>query len=111
MLVPLHPGLIRGPGSFLPRARPAGSLSRHQVRASCQRQGREWAPQARACQSHSSEAPSWQIGSYHYVSGVDASSSAALAAYINSLTYELEQSQAWFSTGKSAYKLKSGAYW
>jgi hypothetical protein len=42
---------------------------------------------------------------------VDASSSAALAAYINSLTYELEQSQAWFSTGKSAYKLKSGAYW
>ncbi|PWN98775.1 chaps-domain-containing protein [Tilletiopsis washingtonensis] len=50
------------------------------------------------------------IGSYHYVSGVDASSSAALAAYINSLTYELEQSQAWFSTGKSAYKLKSGAY-
>lgn len=51
-----------------------------------------------------------QIGSYHYVSGVDASSSAALAAYINSLTYELDQNPAWFS-GKGAYKLKSGAYW
>ncbi|UZJ57147.1 hypothetical protein CBS101457_006467 [Exobasidium rhododendri] len=49
------------------------------------------------------------IGSYHYVSGVDASSSAALAAYINSLTYELEQNPAWFS-GKGSYKLKSGAY-
>jgi hypothetical protein len=53
---------------------------------------------------------SFQIGSYHYVSGVDASSSAALAAYINSLTYELEQNPAWFS-GKGSYKLKSGAYW
>lgn len=50
------------------------------------------------------------IGSYHYVSGVDASSSAALAAYINSLTYELDQNPAWFSS-KTAYKLKSGAYW
>ncbi|PWN22373.1 chaps-domain-containing protein [Microstroma glucosiphilum] len=49
------------------------------------------------------------IGSYHYVSGVDASSSAALAAYINSLTYELEQNPAWFS-GKTSYKLKSGVY-
>ncbi|PWN29175.1 chaps-domain-containing protein [Jaminaea rosea] len=49
------------------------------------------------------------IGSYHYVSGVDASSSAALAAYINSLTYELDQNPAWFSS-KTAYKLKSGAY-
>jgi tetratricopeptide (TPR) repeat protein len=50
-----------------------------------------------------------EIGSYHYVSGVDASSSAALAAYINSLTYELEQPNNWFS-GKTTYKLKSGAY-
>lgn len=54
-------------------------------------------------------AGSKEIGSYHYVSGVDASSSAALAAYINSLTYELEQPSTWFS-GKSPYKLKSGAY-
>ena len=38
-----------------------------------------------------------QIGSYHYVSGVDASSSASLAAYLNSLTYAVEDSQAWFS--------------
>ncbi|KAJ1025910.1 hypothetical protein NDA16_002536 [Ustilago loliicola] len=49
------------------------------------------------------------IGSYHYVSGVDASSSAALAAYINSLTYELDQNPGFFSS-KAAYKLKSGAY-
>ncbi|PWN43602.1 chaps-domain-containing protein [Ceraceosorus guamensis] len=49
------------------------------------------------------------VGSYHYVSGVDASSSAALAAYINSLTYELDQNQAWFSA-KGGWKLKSGAY-
>ncbi|EPQ29697.1 uncharacterized protein PFL1_02917 [Pseudozyma flocculosa PF-1] len=56
-----------------------------------------------------SRASSKDIGSYHYVSGVDASSSAALAAYINSLTYELDQSPGFFS-GKSTYKLKSGAY-
>lgn len=49
------------------------------------------------------------IGSYHYVSGVDASSSAALAAYINSLTYELDQNPGFFSN-KAQYKLKSGAY-
>ncbi|CAJ0632902.1 16296_t:CDS:10 [Entrophospora sp. SA101] len=30
-----------------------------------------------------------EVGSYHYVSGVDASSSATLAAYLNSLTYAL----------------------
>ncbi|KAN0059672.1 bud site selection protein [Thecaphora frezii] len=59
--------------------------------------------------SSGSRASSKDIGSYHYVSGVDASSSAALAAYINSLTYELDQSPGFFS-GKSAYKLKSGAY-
>lgn len=51
-----------------------------------------------------------EIGSYHYVSGVDASSSAALAAYINSLTYELDQNPTWFSN-KTLYKLKSGTYW
>ncbi|CAH1757986.1 8978_t:CDS:10 [Entrophospora sp. SA101] len=31
-----------------------------------------------------------EVGSYHYVSGVDASSSATLAAYLNSLTYALK---------------------
>ena len=49
------------------------------------------------------------VGSYHYVSGVDASSSAALAAYINSLTYELDQNPNWF-TAKGPHKLKSGTY-
>jgi hypothetical protein len=59
--------------------------------------------------STGSSARARDIGSYHYVSGVDASSSAALAAYINSLTYELDQNPGFFSS-KAAYKLKSGAY-
>lgn len=51
-----------------------------------------------------------QIGSYHYVSGVEASSSASLAAYLNSLQFELEESGAWFSKGPS-WKVRSGTYW
>ncbi|KAF8748412.1 ChAPs (Chs5p-Arf1p-binding proteins) [Rhizoctonia solani] len=49
------------------------------------------------------------IGSYHYVSGVDASSSASLAAYLNSLTYSLEQDSGWFAKGTS-WKLRVGSY-
>ncbi|KAG7097852.1 hypothetical protein E1B28_005167 [Marasmius oreades] len=49
------------------------------------------------------------LGSYHYISGVDASSSASLAAYINSLTYAIEDSSAWFSKA-AAWKVKSGCY-
>ncbi|KAH7910675.1 Chs5p-Arf1p-binding proteins-domain-containing protein [Hygrophoropsis aurantiaca] len=49
------------------------------------------------------------LGSYHFVSGVDASSSASLAAYINSLTYAIEDSSAWFSKS-TAWKVKSGCY-
>ncbi|GBE87348.1 Uncharacterized protein SCP_1100230 [Sparassis crispa] len=49
------------------------------------------------------------IGSYHYVSGVDASSSASLAAYINSLTYAIEDDSGWFSKG-SAWKVRNGCY-
>ncbi|KAE9393068.1 chaps-domain-containing protein [Gymnopus androsaceus JB14] len=49
------------------------------------------------------------LGSYHYISGVDASSSASLAAYINSLTYAIEDNSAWFSKG-SAWKVKNGCY-
>ncbi|KAI0790518.1 chaps-domain-containing protein [Abortiporus biennis] len=48
-------------------------------------------------------------GSYHYVSGVDASSSASLAAYINSLTYAIEDEQGWFSKG-TTYKVRNGCY-
>ena len=36
------------------------------------------------------------VGSYHFVSGVDASSSATLATYITSLDYEMESPSAWF---------------
>ncbi|CAG8757626.1 4368_t:CDS:10 [Cetraspora pellucida] len=48
-----------------------------------------------------------EVGSYHYVSGVDASSSATLAAYLNSLTYALEETHAWFSKS-SAWRIRSG---
>ncbi|GAA6059494.1 hypothetical protein JCM10212_002237 [Sporobolomyces blumeae] len=53
------------------------------------------------------------IGSYHYVSGVDASSSASLAAYLNSLTYTVEEAPSWFfgsSGAKSAWKIRGGAF-
>ena len=49
------------------------------------------------------------LGSYHLVSGVDASSSATLATYITSLSYELEHSTAWIGS-KSTFKLKGGVY-
>ena len=51
-----------------------------------------------------------QTGSYHYVSGIDTSSSASLAAYINSLTYSIEESQAWFAKGPT-WKVKNGCFW
>ncbi|KAF9492571.1 chaps-domain-containing protein [Pleurotus eryngii] len=49
------------------------------------------------------------LGSYHYVSGVDASSSASLAAYINSLTYAIEDNSAWFSKSP-VWKVRNGCY-
>lgn len=49
------------------------------------------------------------LGSYHYISGVDASSSASLAAYINSLTYAIEENVAWFSKTPT-WKVKNGCY-
>ncbi|EKM56439.1 uncharacterized protein PHACADRAFT_253561 [Phanerochaete carnosa HHB-10118-sp] len=49
------------------------------------------------------------LGSYHYVSGVDASSSASLAAYINSLTYAIEDDAGWFTKG-SGWKVRNGCY-
>ncbi|KAJ7732202.1 Chs5p-Arf1p-binding proteins-domain-containing protein [Mycena olivaceomarginata] len=49
------------------------------------------------------------IGSYHFVSGVDASSSASLAAYINSLTYAIEGSNTWFSN-TPVWKVRNGCY-
>ncbi|KAM0789375.1 hypothetical protein ACM66B_000205 [Microbotryomycetes sp. NB124-2] len=52
------------------------------------------------------------VGSYHYVSGVDASSSASLAAYINSLNYSVEETAGWFFSSKpaGAYKIRGGAF-
>ncbi|RCH80468.1 hypothetical protein CU098_005565 [Rhizopus stolonifer] len=50
-----------------------------------------------------------ELGSYHYVSGVDASSSATLAAYLNSLTYLLDDTQSWFSKS-NAWRIRSGIY-
>ncbi|KIR98993.1 ChAPs family protein [Cryptococcus deuterogattii 2001/935-1] len=50
-----------------------------------------------------------EIGSYHYCSGVEASTSASLAAYLNSLQFSVEDSSAWFGKG-SAWKVRSGTY-
>ncbi|KAF8430853.1 Chs5p-Arf1p-binding proteins-domain-containing protein [Boletus edulis BED1] len=49
------------------------------------------------------------LGSFHFVSGVDASSSASLAAYINSLTYAIEDNSAWYSKGP-IWKVRNGCY-
>ena len=49
------------------------------------------------------------VGSYHFVSGVDASSSATLATYITSLDYEMESPSAWFRN-KPLFRLKGGVY-
>ncbi|KAF8520927.1 chaps-domain-containing protein [Hysterangium stoloniferum] len=49
------------------------------------------------------------LGTYHYVSGVDASSSASLAAYLNSLTYAVEDNAAWFSKS-TAFKVRNGCF-
>lgn len=40
--------------------------------------------------------PPLQVASYHFVLGVDTSSSASIAAYVNSLTYSMEGSVGWF---------------
>lgn len=58
-----------------------------------------------------SSAAKTELGSYHLVSGVDASSSASLAAYINSLSYSLEDTSGWFGTrGAPSWKIKNGCY-
>jgi len=49
-----------------------------------------------------------EVGSYHYVSGIDASSSASIAAYLNSLTYAIDDNAAWF--GKGDWKIKGATY-
>jgi len=45
-----------------------------------------------------------------YSSGVEASSSASLAAYLNSLQFSIEDSQAWFAKG-SGWRVTNGTYW
>ncbi|KAI5795423.1 Chs5p-Arf1p-binding proteins-domain-containing protein [Peziza echinospora] len=50
-----------------------------------------------------------EIGTYHHVTGVDASSSASLAAYINTLTYLIGENQIWFGKPQS-WKITTGIY-
>ena len=45
----------------------------------------------------------------HLSSGVEASSSASLAAYVNSLQFSVEDSSAWFGKG-NGWKVRSGTY-
>jgi len=54
--------------------------------------GNSWPLLIRFCQS----------GVYHHVTGVDASSSASLAAYVNTLVY---------SPNDKTHKVVSGLYW
>ncbi|KAG8800134.1 hypothetical protein FRC16_003521 [Serendipita sp. 398] len=63
------------------------------------------------CQVVKSSGKSGQkdIGSYHYISGVDASTSASLAAYLNSLTYAVEDTSTWFAKAP-VWKVRSGSY-
>ncbi|KAJ2142640.1 bud site selection protein [Coemansia sp. RSA 1807] len=58
---------------------------------------------------HSSNRTEPDIGSYHHVLGVDTSSSASLAAYINSLQYSLNDKPGWFGPGNN-WKIASGTY-
>lgn len=48
------------------------------------------------------------VGSYHYTLGVEASSPAALAAYINTLLFHLEEAQA--RSGRGNYKISQGTF-
>ncbi|RPB13907.1 chaps-domain-containing protein [Morchella conica CCBAS932] len=50
-----------------------------------------------------------EIGTYHHVTGVDASSSASLAAYINTLTYLIGENQSWFGKPQS-WRITTGIY-
>ncbi|KAK6333865.1 hypothetical protein TWF730_004048 [Orbilia blumenaviensis] len=50
-----------------------------------------------------------EIGTYHHVTGIDASSSASLAAYINTLTYSIGENQVWFGKPQS-WKIHAGTY-
>ncbi|KAF3913448.1 hypothetical protein AA313_de0201049 [Arthrobotrys entomopaga] len=50
-----------------------------------------------------------EIGTYHHVTGIDASSSASLAAYINTLTYTIGENQIWFGKPQT-WKIQAGTY-
>ncbi|GAA94382.1 uncharacterized protein L969DRAFT_105184 [Mixia osmundae IAM 14324] len=51
------------------------------------------------------------LGSFHYVSGVTATSSASLAAYLNSLTYTIDGVPSWLGgKSRSDWKIKTGCY-
>ncbi|KAI9296274.1 chaps-domain-containing protein [Neoconidiobolus thromboides FSU 785] len=50
-----------------------------------------------------------ELGCYHFVLGLDASSSATMAAYLNSLTYLMEVPQGWFAKAP-VWRVRSGIY-
>ncbi|KAH9932203.1 chaps-domain-containing protein [Fomitopsis serialis] len=84
------------------------NLSLHRI-SDTERQDRAWTPDLCHVVKSTGRNGQRDLGSYHYVSGVDASSSASLAAYINSLTYAIEDDSGWFSKG-SAWKVRNGCY-
>lgn len=60
--------------------------------------------------AHLNRSSGREVGSYHHVLGLEISSSASGAAYINTLTYALGQSQQWFGKAQTV-KIVGGVYW
>ncbi|KAG4304407.1 hypothetical protein PORY_002117 [Pneumocystis oryctolagi] len=59
---------------------------------------------------HQPQSKNKDISTYHYVLGVDASSSASLAAYLNNLTYSIDKEQAWFRKDQP-WEIHTGLFW
>ncbi|KAI8867245.1 chaps-domain-containing protein [Ramicandelaber brevisporus] len=52
-----------------------------------------------------------ETGSYHYVLGIDGSSSANFAAYLHTLTYNFDVPVGWFGkTGSPTHQIRTGTY-
>lgn len=103
--------------SQFPRTRRTRSMPRSQNHGSLRDQGCSFISLPSRRPSSTSNSPIFplssillQVGSYHYCSGVEASSSASLAAYLNSLTFAVEDGNAWFSKGP-IWKVRGGTYW
>jgi murein endopeptidase len=78
----------------------------HLVKQATRNQGKQvWTSVQLLCEDSAGPLTAiYQTGIYHHVTGVDASSSASLAAYINTLTYKEHGPN-------STTKIVEGVYW